>query len=109
MKILRMPPPFPFDKPDEIPINAEWEAREPACPESIGLQIIKDIEPYPSVVTDIATGTAPIIRSRREHREFAKRNNLLEIGNEKLVKPKEPTFTPLRPQIVQALHEVKYR
>jgi hypothetical protein len=109
MKILRLPPPFPFEQIEQVPLNAEWEAREPAFPEKIGLQIIKDIEPYQSVVVDVATGNAPRIGSRAEHRAFARRNNLLEVGNEKLKPPKEPTFTPLRPQIVQALHEVKYR
>jgi len=45
-------------------------------------QIIKDIEPYQAVATDIATGTAPVIRSRREHQEFLRRNRYVEVGNE---------------------------
>jgi hypothetical protein len=38
--------------------------------------------------TDIATGTAPIIRSRREHREYLKRNKYVEVGTEKPHAPK---------------------
>lgn len=46
------------------------------------LNIIRDIEPYRAVATDIATGKAPEIMGRAQHREFLKRNNYNEIGNE---------------------------
>ncbi len=46
-----------------------------------GIQIIKDIEPYRAVAADV-NGKRPAIGSRREHREFLKRNNYHEIGNE---------------------------
>lgn len=46
------------------------------------IQIISDIQPYRAVATDIATGKAPIIGSRAEHRDFLKRNKYVEVGNE---------------------------
>lgn len=39
-----------------------------------------DIEPYVAVSGDMA---GKVIRSRREHREFLRRNNFEEVGNEK--------------------------
>ena len=42
--------------------------------------IIPDIEPYVAVAGDMA---GKVIRSRKEHREFLRRNNFQEIGNEK--------------------------
>lgn len=42
--------------------------------------IIPDIEPYVAVAGDMA---GKVIRSRKEHREFLKRNNFQEIGNER--------------------------
>jgi bifunctional DNA-binding transcriptional regulator/antitoxin component of YhaV-PrlF toxin-antitoxin module len=34
------------------------------------------------VATDIATGDAPIITSRADHKAFLKRNGYIEVGNE---------------------------
>ena len=106
--ILRMPPPFPFDKQTKSHINKAWEAREPADPERIGLQIIKDIDPYKAVAVDIATDRAPAIGSRREHREFLKRNGYHEVGNEKIGR-KQQTYTPVRDDLRRAVQEVKNR
>lgn len=58
------------------------------------IQVISDIQPYRAVAADIANGNKPpIIRSRREHREFLKRNKYVEVGNE-FNKPPPP-----RPEI----------
>ena len=46
------------------------------------IQIIHDIQPYQAVVVDKITGKPPKIGSRREHREFLKRNGYVERGNE---------------------------
>lgn len=46
------------------------------------LTVIRDIEPYRAVATDIATGRPPEIMGRAQHREFLKRNNYNEVGNE---------------------------
>lgn len=43
-----------------------------------GPQIIRDIDPYKAVAVDVATGKRPVIGSRREHRDFLKRNGYHE-------------------------------
>lgn len=103
--ILRMPPPF---NPMGTKINHAWEARECADPQAVGLQIIKDIDPYKAVAVDIATDSAPAIGSRREHREFLKRNGYHEVGNEKIGR-KTQTYTPVRDDLRRAVNEVKDR
>lgn len=56
------------------------------------LRVISDIQPYQAMGTDIATGKAPIITSRSQHREYLKRNGYVEVGNER---PKsKPTYSP---------------
>lgn len=42
--------------------------------------VIPDIDPYVAIAGDMA---GKVIRSRKEHREFLRRNNFEEIGNEK--------------------------
>jgi hypothetical protein len=44
-----------------------------------GHYVIPDIEPYKAVAGDMA---GKYIKSRKEHREFLKRNNFQEVGNE---------------------------
>lgn len=52
--------------------------------QSSSLQIIKDIDPYQAVGGDIAAGgKLPKIGGRRQHREYLKRNNYVEVGNER--------------------------
>lgn len=81
--ILRMPPPLPGGRANSR-INKKWQAREPAFVQRVGLQIIKDIDPYKAVGGDVALGgKTPNIMSRREHREYLKRNGFVEVGNEK--------------------------
>lgn len=41
--------------------------------------VITDIEPYKAVAGDMA---GKWIKSRKEHREFLKRNGFIEVGNE---------------------------
>lgn len=60
---------------------ARFEARDPACPENIGMQIIKDIEPYRAVASDVKLGDKPVISGRAQHREFLRRNGYIEVGN----------------------------
>lgn len=40
--------------------------------------LIRDIEPYRAV----ATPDRPVIGSRREHKEYLRRNNFVEYGND---------------------------
>ena len=49
----------------------------------IGLQIMKDIEPYRNVVD------GKVIGGRREHRDFLRSRNLVEVGNDVVTKSYE--------------------
>jgi hypothetical protein len=65
--------------------------------------IIPDIQPYKSVVT------GEVINSRKQHREYLKRNDLVELGNEK-GRPKEiPDVPGRREAIVESLRKHKVR
>ncbi len=90
--------------------NGELVDKEVAAPlpHAIGLQIIKDIDSYQAVAVDVATDSAPVIGSRREHREFLKRNGYYEVGNEKISR-KRQEFTPVRDDLRRAVQEVKNR
>lgn len=48
----------------------------------VGLTLIGDIEPYRAMGSDVATGNAPVIGGRAQHREYLRRNGYVEIGNE---------------------------
>jgi|HubBroStandDraft_1064217.scaffolds.fasta_scaffold130710_2 hypothetical protein len=54
--------------------------QEPAV--SRGTMFMPDIEPYQAMFIDKATGSAPVVTSRSQHRELLRRNGLQEIGNE---------------------------
>lgn len=45
-------------------------------------RIAPDIEPYVTAAADKQTGKRVRIGSRSEHRDFLKRNNYIEVGNE---------------------------
>ena len=47
-----------------------------------GPQIVRDLEPYRSVALDCATGKRALIGGRAQHREFLRRNNYVEVGND---------------------------
>jgi len=55
-----------------------------------GPHIIRDIAPYRSAATDIATGKRALIGGRRQHREFLRRNGYLEVGNDYVPPRREP-------------------
>lgn len=44
--------------------------------------VAPDIQPYQAVAVDVATGKPPVIGSRRQHREFLRRNGYVEVGND---------------------------
>ena len=54
-----------------------------------GPHIIRDIAPYRSAATDIATGRCALIAGRRQHREFLRRNGYVEVGNDYLTPRRE--------------------
>lgn len=78
-------------------LDASWPERclgHFRAPSGGSIQIIKDIEPYKAVAGDIALGGKnPAIMSRREHREFLKRNRYVEIGNEP-IRQRKPDYGP---------------
>lgn len=41
-----------------------------------------DIQPYRAIAVDKETGKVPVIQSRRQHREFLRRNDYVEVGND---------------------------
>ena len=63
---------------------------------STGPQVIRDIEPYQSMVD------GSMITSRSHHREHLKRHNCFEVGNEKM--ETRPTPAPSAMDRRQALH-----
>lgn len=69
-----------------VQVNGELIPKEDYSPHS-GLIIMPDIKPYRSTVTGEEIG------SRSRHREYLKRHNLVEIGNEK-IKPKQMPDVP---------------
>lgn len=61
-----------------------------------------DIAPYMAVSGDRA---GKWITSRKEHREFLKRNRFVEVGNEP-VKPIKNDFRPKRGEVAEELKRV---
>lgn len=70
-----------------------------------------DIQPYQAMAFDQATGKAPVITSRREHREFLRRNGYQEIGNETPKVVRQQADHNVRKELTEATREVlaKYR
>lgn len=68
--------------------------------------VMPDIQPYRAVAGDMA---GKPITSRREHREYLKRNGLVEVGNEQ-PKPRKPVpLPPVHEDIKRAIAEVRSR
>lgn len=70
---------------------------------SSSTQIIKDIDSYKTVAAD-ANGKPAKIGSRREHREFLKRNNYVEVGNDPM-KPKVLTYDTVSGREIRSVIE----
>jgi len=77
------------------------------APSRTGVMIMPDIKPYQAMGVDIATGKAPLIHSRSQHREYLRRNGYIEIGNEqpKLRQEIRGDFN-VRPELAAAAREV---
>lgn len=71
------------------------------------IQIIKDIDPYKAVAVDKRTGKVPVIRSRREHKEFLRSNGYVEVGNEPIRKPCEYEVQDSSRDIKQAIDKIR--
>lgn len=66
----------------------------------IGLQIVKDIEPYKNVVD------GGVIGGRKQHRDFLRSRGLVEVGNEQVTKRYEEA-PGLKQDLRRALEEVR--
>lgn len=65
-----------------------WARDDFHADSTAGIQVIRDIEPYRSM----ADGS--MITSRSQHREHLRRQNCIEIGNEKMEsRPMAPTIS----------------
>lgn len=95
---------------DFHPLDEPWPA---ACHGHFGgkttgsIQIIKDIQPYKAVAVDKRTGKVPTLGSRREHREFLKANNYVEVGNDPFRAPLQHEAPDSRRDIKQAIDHMK--
>lgn len=66
-----------------------------------------DIEPFQSVVTDIATGRLPVISSRKQLKEFEKRNGVHQVGTDVKAIPKPFVPPPkVRNDLGRVVHQV---
>jgi putative FmdB family regulatory protein len=89
------------------PMNQALESVHCACGGTMTQQlsaahVSPDIAPYRAVAGDRA---GEYITSRREHREFLKRNRFTEVGNEP-VRPIKNDFRPKRGEIAAELKRV---
>ncbi len=68
-------------------------ANHPEEPAS-GVQIIRDIEPYRTAASDVASdGKRPVIGSRSRHRTFLSDNGYIEVGNERPISGERPQLS----------------
>lgn len=89
---------------------ASVDARHTAAPRCHGRMTLEimptmvnaDIAPYVAVAGDMA---GKPIGSRREHREYLKRNALVEVGNEP-IRPIKNDFRPKKGEIAEELKRV---
>ena len=58
-----------------------------------------DIQPYRAVAVDVKTGKPPIIESRKQHREFLLRNDLVEVGSDPIRHNKNESTEPDAPML----------
>ena len=90
-------------KIDELPACCGTAMHRKIC----APMVITDIAPYQAMAVDVATGKAPIIGSRSQHRDYLKRNGYFEMGNEM---PKERTQVNgefnVRKELTEATREV---
>ena len=76
--------------------------------------VMRDIEPYRTAAADVAAGNKQVwIGGRRQHREFLKRNGLVEVGNDSsLYRPRRPVALSKEKRIrdiQRAIHELRNR
>jgi hypothetical protein len=73
----------------EITSGSNFERVQPS-----GIQIIRDIEPYRTAASDVASdGKRPVIGSRSRHRTFLSDNGYVEVGNERPISGERPQLS----------------
>jgi putative FmdB family regulatory protein len=92
---------------DGVASVSERHLAAPSCHGQMKLIIVPtlvmdDIAPYMAVAGDMAGKT---ISGRREHREYLKRNRLVEVGNEP-IRPIRNDFRPRKGEIREDLHKI---
>jgi len=78
-----------------LPIS-EWNAKYAKTSRQAHF-VLPDIQPYEAVAGDMA---GKMITSRAEHREFLRRNNFVEVGNEKSYMTQNGGMTDDNPNLV---------
>lgn len=89
------------DLDEPWPDNCKWHFHKREGEDKIGLQIVKDIEPYKA----IGLPGAPVIGGRAQHRAEMRAHGMVEVGNEKVTKQYEAP-PGLREDLKRALHDV---
>lgn len=69
-----------------------WAEKLAFVPKRLSTLVMGDLAPYRAAAADIETGKRPMITSRSQHREFLRRNDYVELGNE-MPKPHVPKLT----------------
>jgi hypothetical protein len=64
-----------------------------------GPQIIRDIQPYRSIVT------GEVVGGRRQHRDHLRAHDVVEVGNEPIRPRARPPLPDVRPDIAQVMRE----
>jgi hypothetical protein len=90
-----------WHEPERWPSECMGHFHKRKGEDKIGLQIMKDIEPYKNTVD------GGVITSRKHHRDFLKARGLVEVGNEN-VPQKYIEPPPVAPDIVRAMQETGY-
>jgi hypothetical protein len=91
---------------DDLPVCCDTAMRRRICLPMVAA----DISPYQAMGVDVATGKAPVIQGRAQHRAYLKRNGYIEVGNEPLKPP--PSIRPptgdfdVRRELTEAVREV---
>jgi hypothetical protein len=74
-----------WHEPEHWPSECMDHYRKRKGEDRIGLQIMKDIEPYKAV----GLPGQPVIGSRRHHKDAMRAHGMVEVGNEKVEKKYE--------------------
>lgn len=82
-----------------------YKGRYYFCPRYINksLVVIRDIEPYKNMVD------GKLIKSRREHREFLKAYDLIELGNDKFPERKPEPLPDVRVTMSEVYEKLRNR